>query len=92
MHALASSTGSLAHSCGERGVKRERAWYTLFVHALIISVIMHVWRYPRKYTGVFIMGVYKNTEIPKNVLENLYMPSALQRTLLRQAIVYLVNH
>ena len=50
--------------------REERAWYTLFAHVLIISVIMHVCdilenirRYP----------VYKNThgEIPKNVLENL---------------------
>ena len=40
MHTLASSPGSLTHSHGGRGAKR--AWYTLFAHALIISVITRV--------------------------------------------------
>ena len=43
---------------------------------------------------VFIMGVYKNTKIPQNVLENLLVqmdiPGMLQCTPL-QVIVYLVN-
>ena len=38
------------------------------------------------------MGMYKNTKIPKNVLENLLdIPGMLQCTPL-QVIVHLVNH
>ena len=51
--------------------------------------------YPRNILEVSIMGVYKDTEIPKKCTGEAAgskdMPGMLQRTLL-QAIVYLVNH
>ena len=64
---LASSPGSLAHSREGEG-REERHIVCACANYLGYHACM---RYPRKYTEVSIMGVYKNTEIPKNVLENL---------------------
>ena len=51
--------------------------------------------YPRNILELSVMGVYKDSEIPKKctgeAAGSTDMPGMLQHTLL-QAIVYLVNH
>ena len=71
--ARASLVPRLSHSLlWARGTKRESLVHIVCTCTNYLSY--HACRhYSRKYTGVSIMGVYKNTEIPKNVLENLRM-------------------
>ena len=49
----------------------ERACYTLFAHVLIILVIARVCIILENILEVSVMGVYKNTKIPKYVPEDL---------------------
>ena len=61
---VASSPGSLAHSRGGRGARRESLVHIVCACANYLSY--HACRcYPRKYTGVSIMGVYKILKYPK---------------------------
>ena len=46
-------------NCGGGGTQKERAWYTLFAHVLIISVIARVCVILENISEVFVMGVYK---------------------------------
>ena len=66
------SKHSLAHSRGGRGAKGESLVHIVCACANYLGY-HGCGCYPRKYMGVSIMGVYKNTKIPKNVLENLWI-------------------
>ena len=88
---LASYPGSLAHSRGGRGAKRESLVHIACACANYLGYHACT-RYPRKYTEVLFIGVYKKywntqkcTGEPADMLD---MPSVLQRTLL-QAIILL---
>ena len=59
---LALSPGSLTEISG--GAQRERAWYTLFMYALIISAIMHICVILENIRGIR-HGCVQNTMISK---------------------------
>ena len=61
---IASSPGSLAHSRGGRGAKGESLVHIVCACANYLGY-HGCRRYPRKYTGVSIMGVYKILKYPK---------------------------
>ena len=74
-------------------MRRERAWYTLFAHALIISVIARICVILENISEVSFMGVYKNTKIPKNLLQKLLVQQICQAcgiVLLGQSLAKLV--